>query len=122
MTLAALLLTLVVLVVVAYLQFRANRHLIESSEALVATCDQLDSFIVVTADTANSMVSHEGALASMQEQTIALRKQTKAVLRDIARTGAEAKRVNDRQYRQQKDVDDILYHAKIARETEARNG
>lgn len=57
-----------------------------------------------------------------QDQIIALRKQMKCVLRDAQRTNATATRVLNKQYRQQKDVDDILYHAKIARERAELNG
>jgi hypothetical protein len=56
------------------------------------------------------------------EQIVATRKQAKAVLTLLQQATAQAQRINDKHYRQQKDVDDILYHAKVAREREEQNG
>jgi protein-tyrosine-phosphatase len=68
----------------------------------------------------SAQASRAGAEA--MDHIVALRKQAKAVLRDLSRTNATVIRITDKQYRQQQDVDDILYHAKIARERDQLNG
>lgn len=60
--------------------------------------------------------------AEAEDHIVALRKQMKCVIKDVQRTNSIAKRTLDKQYRQQKDVDDILYHAKIERERAKLNG
>lgn len=52
------------------------------------------------------------AMLAIRSEALALRKQMKAVLRDASRTNADATRLLQKQYRQQEDVNDILYWAK----------
>jgi uncharacterized protein YoxC len=63
-----------------------------------------------------SLHNHQHEMASMAEQMVALRKQVKGVLRTANQAAAENKRNADRQYRQQKKVDLILYEDQIRRE------
>lgn len=63
----------------------------------------------------DSLHKHQAAMDTMAEDLTALRKQIKALLRHANRALSTTDRIIDKQYRQQKDVDDILYWAKERR-------
>jgi hypothetical protein len=70
--------------------------------------------LVVVASVATVFVVRAArAIFAIREQAVALRKQTKQILSDAQRTNATAKRILDRTYAFQKQVDVVLMDPKV---------
>jgi uncharacterized protein YoxC len=128
-------------IAVLVLGLRLARRLENVGDALEVTVDQLLDALVAHAEVAEhndrAATAHERTFHALTdaiydlhgfqreidaqgEQLHALRKQFKVIAHDAARTNADATRILQKQYAQQADVDDILYHARHDAEARAR--
>jgi hypothetical protein len=114
LALVAVLVLVAVAILVSYLNLKVARAHEVAAQDLLVTSDQIIDAIV-------GLRGFQASLDEQGEQLLAVRKQMKAVLRDASRTNADAKRLLQRQYAQQADVNDILYWAK-ERRGELNNG
>lgn len=125
---------LVLLAVAASISaIRVAAHVESAADEVTATVSQLvDALAEVHLDHAEraqqladliaSLDRHQGAMNDMADQLVAQRKLVKAHIRESARVTSQADRILAKQYAQQRDVDDILYWVRQARERGELNG
>lgn len=129
MILALVFVVVLVLVAIAvsYLNLKAAKHQEEAAQALMVSTEQVIDAVVGAQEASDRAVEaasrlqmHQASLNEMREENLATRKQLKGLLHDAGRVLATGDRLLAKQYQQQKDVDDILYHARVERERQER--